>query len=112
MYSIQPGPHSVPAGRFLPEEDRTVSLAAGLVSGTAQADRRGVVRAPHASDEAVPVPSASGEQRISIHGLRKCIRALCEAATLIADLSPLRAACVASFRTRGTPLCAALRLSP
>ena len=50
VYSIQPGPHSVPAGCFLPAGDRTVSFAAGLVPGTAQADRRGLVRAPRASD--------------------------------------------------------------
>ena len=36
-------------------------------------------------------------------GLRQCIRALCEAAAWIADLSPLQAACVALLRTRGTP---------
>ena len=104
MYSIQPGPHSVPAGCFLPAGDRTVSLTAGLVPGTAQANRRGLIPAPHASDEAVPVPSTSEERRTSIHGLRQCIRALCEAAAWIADLSPLQAACVASLRTRGTPL--------
>ena len=104
MYSIQPGPHSVPAGRFLPAGDRTASLTAGLVPGTAQANRRGLIPAPHASDEAVPVPSASEERRTSIHGLRPCIRALCETAAWITDLSPLQAACVASLRTRGTPL--------
>ena len=75
-----------------------MSLAAGLVPGTAQADWRGLVRAPHASDEAVPVPSTCEERRTSIHGLRQCIRALC------ADLSPLQAAFVAPLRTRGTPL--------
>ncbi len=104
MYSIQPGPHSVPAGCFLPAGDRAVSLTAGFVPGTVQANRRGLVRAPHASDEAVPVPSASEERRTSIHCLRQCIRALCEAAAWIADLSPLQAACIASLRTRSTPL--------
>ena len=104
MYSIQPGPHSVAAGRFLPAGDRTASLTAGLVPGTAQANRRGLIPAPHASDEAVPVPSTCEERRTSIHGLRQCIRALCEAAAWIADLSPLQAACVASLRTRSTPL--------
>ena len=95
MYSIQPGPHSVPAGCFLPAGDRTVSLTVGLVPGNAQVDRSGLVRAPHASDEAVHVPSTSEEWRTSIHGLRQCIRALCEAATWIADLSPIQVACAA-----------------
>ncbi len=104
MYSTQPGPHSVPAGCFLPAGDRAASLTAGLVPETAQADWRGLVRAPHASDEAVPVPSTCEERRTSTHGLRQCIRALCEAAAWIADLSPLQAACVASLRTRSTPL--------
>ena len=104
MYSIQPGAHSVPAGCFLPAGDRTVSLTAGLVPGTAQVNRRGLVCAPHASDEAVPVPSTSEERRTSIHSLRQCICALCEAAAWIADLSPPRVACIASLRTRGTPL--------
>ena len=81
-----------------------MSLTAGLVPGTVQANRRGLVRAPHASDEAVSVPNTSAERRTSIHGLRQCIRALCEAAAWIADLSPLQAACVASLRTRSTPL--------
>ena len=108
MYSIQPGPHSVPAGCFLPAGDRTVSLTAGLVPGTAQADRRGLVRAPHASDEAVPVPSTCKERGTSIHGLRQCTCALCEAAAWIADLSPLQAACA----HKGHVPCAALRLSP
>ena len=120
MYSIQPGAHSVPAGCFLPAGDRTVSLTAGLVPGTAQVNRRGLVCAPHASDEAVPVPSTSEERRTSIHSLRQCIRALCEAAAWIADLSPPRVACIASLRTRGTPLAplcgyphdAAVSLSP
>ena len=120
MYSIQPGAHSVPAGCFLPAGDRTVSLTAGLVPGTAQVNRRGLVCVPHASDEAVPVPSTSEERRTSIHSLRQCIRALCEAAAWIADLSPLQAACVASLCTRGTPLAplsgyphnAAVSLSP
>ena len=120
MYSIQPGPHSVPAGCFLPAGDRAVSLTAGFVPGTVQANRRGLVRAPHASDEAVPVPSASEERRTSIHCLRQCICALCEAAAWIADLSPPRVACIASLRTRGTPLAplcgyphdAAVSLSP
>ena len=100
MYSIQPGPHSVPAGCFLPAGDRTASL----VPGTAQANRRGLIRAPHASDEAVSVPNTSEERRTSIHGLRQCIRALCEAAAWLSDLSPLQAACIASLCTRGTPL--------
>ena len=104
MYSIQPGPHSVAAGRFLPAGDRTASLTAGLVPGTAQANRRGLIRAPHASDEAVSVPNTSEERRTSIHGLRQCIRALCEAAAWLSDLSPLQAACIASLCTRGTPL--------
>ena len=104
MYSIQPGPHSVAAGRFLPAGDRTASLTAGLVPGTAQANRRGLIPAPHASDEAVSVPNTCEERRTSIHGLRQCIRALCEAAAWIADLSPLQAACIASLRTRSTPL--------
>ncbi len=120
MYSIQPGAHSVPAGCFLPAGDRTVSLTAGLVPGTAQVNRRGLVCAPHASDEAVPVPSTSEERRTSIHSLRQCIRALCEAAAWIADLSLPRVACIASLRTRGTPLAplcgyphdAAVSLSP
>ena len=120
MYSIQPGAHSVPAGCFLPAGDRTVSLTAGLVPGTAQVNRRGLVCAPHASDEAVPVPSTSEERRTSIHSLRQCICALCEAAAWIADLSPPRVACIASLRTRGTPLAplcgyphdAAVSLSP
>ena len=120
MYSIQPGAHSVPAGCFLPAGDRTVSLTAGLVPGTAQVNRRGLVCAPHASDEAVPVPSTSEERRTSIHSLRQCICALCEAAAWIADLSPPRVACIASLRTKGTPLAplcgyphdAAVSLSP
>ena len=97
-----------------------MSLTAGLVPGTAQVNRRGLVCAPHASDEAVPVPSTSEERRTSIHGLRQCICALCEAAAWIADLSPPRVACIASLRTRGTPLAplcgyphdAAVSLSP
>ena len=71
--------------------------------GTAQANRRGLIRAPHASDEAVSVPNTSEERRTSIHGLRQCIRALCEAAAWLSDLSPLQAACIASLCTRGTP---------
>lgn len=48
--TIRPGAYSVPAGYFLPTEDRSADLVPGAAVGAAQINQRGLACAPYAPD--------------------------------------------------------------